>query len=41
MNDELQHLKNIGHRRRRAEGIPLLEDKFKANLAQLDRKSVV
>ena len=23
----------IGHRRRRAEGIPLLEDKFKANLA--------
>jgi 2-methylcitrate dehydratase len=23
----------IGHRRRRADGIPLLEDKFKANLA--------
>jgi 2-methylcitrate dehydratase len=23
----------IGHRRRRAEGIPLLEDKFRANLA--------
>ncbi len=23
----------IGHRRRRVEGIPLLEDKFKANLA--------
>jgi len=23
----------LGHRRRRAEGIPLLEDKFKANLA--------
>jgi len=23
----------IGHRRRRGEGIPLLEDKFKANLA--------
>jgi 2-methylcitrate dehydratase len=23
----------IGHRRRRAEGIPLLEEKFKANLA--------
>jgi 2-methylcitrate dehydratase len=23
----------IGHRRRRSDGIPLLEDKFKANLA--------
>jgi 2-methylcitrate dehydratase len=32
-SDKIEINYPVGHRRRREEGIPLLEDKFKANLA--------